>query len=225
MTAASAAGAQGRIGPNAVIRLAEALEAVEGHAAASGVFRASRLEHYLEVPPTGMVAEDEVATLHGELHQALGDRRARSVAWIAGQRTADYLLAHRIPAPAQRLLKALPAALASRLLLVAIGRNAWTFVGTGQFTAMPGAPVVVSIADCPLCRHARSPVPYCEFYAATFERLFAQLVHPQSRAVETACRAMGASACRFEIAWSRRRPANRRGRDAGELTNLARPPR
>jgi hypothetical protein len=64
---------------------------------------------------------------------------AAEVARSAGRRTADYLLAHRIPKPVQALLKALPARLAARVLLSAIARHAWTFAGSGVFSASTGA--------------------------------------------------------------------------------------
>ncbi len=39
--------------------------------------------------------------------------------------------------------------------------------------------------------------PLCDYYAATFERLFRALVHPRAVVVETACEACGADACRW----------------------------
>lgn len=198
---ASHAHPAGRIGPNAVIRLAEAATALEGAATATRVFRGAGLEHYLETPPEALVPEAEVAALQAGLRTALGDRRAGTAAWIAGQRTADYVIAHRIPPAVRGLLLMLPAAPASRLLLRAIAAHAWTFVGSGRLTIRPGRPVILSVADCPLCRRAHAPEPVCTFYAATFERLFARLVHPAASARETECSAAGGAACRFTIAW------------------------
>lgn len=192
----------GRIGPNAVIRLIEALDSFENRAFTARVFRACGVEKYLEEPPTEMVAEAEVMSLHQEIHRSLGDARARSIAWIAGRRTADYLLANRIPAFAQRTLKIMPAPLASRALVGAIQKNAWTFAGTGHVSARFGRAVQISISRCPICRNCNSSVPYCDFYGAVFERLFAELVHASATAVETACSAMGAQNCTFEISWS-----------------------
>jgi divinyl protochlorophyllide a 8-vinyl-reductase len=39
----------------------------------------------------------------------------------------------------------------------------------------------------------------CDFYAATFERLYRELVDPRTTAVETACAAAGAAECVFEL--------------------------
>jgi divinyl protochlorophyllide a 8-vinyl-reductase len=192
----------GRIGPNAVTRVAEALRALEGEQAVDRVFRAANLENYLADSPAEMIDETEVTRLHRALHGALGHARARTIGWIAGQRTADYLLEKRIPLAAQLVLRAAPSRLASRMLTTAIARNAWTFAGTGKFSARPGRPTLLTIKGCPICRGQRSTTPYCDFYAGTFERLYARLVHPQTRVVEIDCEAMGQAACIFAISWS-----------------------
>ncbi|UZE49510.1 bacteriochlorophyll 4-vinyl reductase [Rhodopseudomonas sp. P2A-2r] len=191
----------GRIGPNAITRVAEALGAIDGAGAVRRVFETAGLTDYLAAAPADMVDERHVTRLHLALRGDLGGARARTVGWIAGQRTADYLLAHRIPQLAQRLLRALPAPAASRLLARAIAGNAWTFAGTGSFAARHGRPTTFTIANCPICRGQDATSPYCDFYAATFERLYGRLVHAGARVVETDCQAMGARACVFTIAW------------------------
>lgn len=191
----------GRIGPNAVTRVFEALWAVEGAQSVDRVFRAADLARYLSHGPSQMVDETEVTRLHRALRESLGKDRARTVGWIAGQRTADYLLRHRIPHSAQKAIRCLPSRLGSRLLTAAIARNAWTFVGTGAFAAQPGRPTTFTITNCPICRREKSGAPCCDFYAATFERLFANLVHARARVIETSCLAMGCSDCTFSIAW------------------------
>jgi divinyl protochlorophyllide a 8-vinyl-reductase len=190
-----------RIGPNAVIRLGEALLAVEGAQARTRLFEACGLGCHLVSPPQQMVETRDVRALYRTLHRVFGDRRARSIGWIAGQRTADYLLTNRIPRAAQRMIRVLPARLGARLLAQAIARNAWTFLGDGTLSVAFGPGTNFSIADCALCRGAVSPLPYCDYYAATFERLFACLVHPAAQAVETHCRARGDAACRFAVSW------------------------
>jgi divinyl protochlorophyllide a 8-vinyl-reductase len=193
--------AVGRIGPNAITRVAEALSAMEGTGAVRRVFGRACLQRYLTDVPTDMVDEAHVARLHRVLREDLGAARAREVGRLAGRHTADYLLGHRIPKPAQHVLRILPASIASRLLAKAIARNAWTFAGTGTFSAQHGRPTIFNIAGCPICRGHTSAVPCCDFYAATFERLYIRLVHPQARVVETECQAMGAAACSFAITW------------------------
>jgi divinyl protochlorophyllide a 8-vinyl-reductase len=204
------AGRVGRIGPNAITRVAEVLPGFVGDAETRAVFEHARLADYLRSPPQDMVDEAEVTRLHLALRKALGGRLAGQVARSAGQRTADYLLAHRIPRPVQALLKRLPAPWAARLLLSAIRRHAWTFAGSGQFSAdagsgvlagRPGRPVVLTIRNNPLCKGLTSDAPACDFYAATFERLFRTLVHRDARAFEVACEARGDAECRFELRW------------------------
>jgi len=191
----------GRIGPNAITRVAEVLRARRGEAAAAALFGRAGLLPYLTQPPEAMVDETEVTRLHQVLRDSLGSVAAREVAREAGTRTADYLLAHRIPRPAQAVLKRLPAPLAARMLLSAIRGHAWTFAGSGSFVAQAGHPVVLSITHNPMCRGSRLDEPGCDFYAATFERLFRVLVHPAARAIETHCEACGDDCCRFELRW------------------------
>lgn len=191
----------GRIGPNAITRVAEVLPALLGEAGTRALFDSAGLGEHLRTPPQHMVDETDVARLHRALRQQLGHGLAAEVARSAGMRTADYLLANRIPRPVQWLLKRLPAALAARVLLQAIGRHAWTFAGSGHFQARAGRPCEVTITGNPLCRGVHSPLPACDFYAATFERLFQVLVHPSVQVRETACEARGDPACVFELRW------------------------
>jgi divinyl protochlorophyllide a 8-vinyl-reductase len=191
----------GRIGPNAVIRLAEALDALESKAVTRKLFIAASLESYVHALPDAMVPEEEVIVLHHHLRSNLGADRAASVSWIAGFRTADYLLANRIPKPVQRLLKLLPARLAAFILLRAIGAHAWTFAGTSCFSWRMGRPITLAFEDCPLCRRDRTAQPCCSYYSATFERLFRELINADTAVRETECIAAGGGACRFEITY------------------------
>ena len=192
-----------RIGPNAIIRVAEALTARFGAGAAAEVFQDAGLAHYLAAPPEQMVDERDVNALQRALRLRLGVTEARAVSFDAGLRTGDYLLAHRIPRPAQRVLRWLPAGPSSRLLLKAVGQHAWTFSGSGDFsfTKPAGRSVQVSIAGCPICRGAQATEPLCDFYTGAFERLFRTLVHRRTEVCEISCQAEGASACVFEMRW------------------------
>ena len=193
-----------RIGPNAVIRLGEALTDRLGPAVAARVFTAAGIAPWLADPPGAMVDEAHVTALHAVLRDTLDAETAAAVSHDAGVRTADYLLAVRIPRPVQALLKLLPPAPASRLLLSAISRHSWTFAGSGRFEVRPGRPLELVIVDSPLCRGATAATPQCAYYAGTFERLYQVLVSRRSRVRETACQAMGADACVFTVDWSRR---------------------
>jgi divinyl protochlorophyllide a 8-vinyl-reductase len=98
----------------------------------------------------------------------------------AGQGTADYILAYRIPGPAKALIRALPAPLGARLLTAAIARHAWTFTGSGRFKVTTHAPLTVEIAHNPLAFPGRP----CAWHAAVFARLYRSLVWPEAQ-VET----------------------------------------
>jgi len=188
-----------RIGPNAILRAIEALRAGPDAAATPRIFAQAGLSHYLETPPTEMVDEREVTALHQALRDILGIKQARQIGADAGRRTGDYLLANRIPRPVQRLLKLLPRALAARVLLKAIEKNSWTFAGGARFSTQSGPPTRFILDGSRVCRDTRSPLPLCDFYGATFERLFRELVDPEVRVVEVQCQAMGNPTCVFEV--------------------------
>ncbi|MCB8748435.1 bacteriochlorophyll 4-vinyl reductase [Rhodoferax sp. U2-2l] len=197
----SAEGVAGRIGPNAIIRVAEALRETFGQDVTAGLFAQAGLGHYLVKLPEKMVNEAEVLRLHNVLRAQLGQPTCANITWKAGLKTADYLLANRIPKFAQVVFKALPAALSARMLLKTIGGHSWTFAGSGEFSYAVGQTVVLTIRNNPLCREVRTDVPVCDFYSATFERLFQVLVHPQTKVNETDCEAQGDDVCRFELTW------------------------
>ncbi len=192
-----------RIGPNAITRVAEALALLHGPEAQRAVFARAHLTQYLATLPESMVDEAEVQRLHRAVRATFDAASARRIAVLAGERTGDYLLAHRIPRAVQRVLKVLPASLAARVLLSAIRRHAWTFAGSGHFAADVGRPICLAITHCPLCRDeaAEAGTTQCDYYAATFERLLRTLVHRDIRVTEVQCEAAGGSACEFEARW------------------------
>ncbi len=198
--ASASAVVPGRIGPNAVIRLIEALDGVEGRPVTSRIFQSAGVSPFLSDPPGAMVDERCVGTLYSQMLGTMGESRMRTIAWIAGQRTGEYLLRNRIPRPVQRLLKLLPRTLASTILMHAIARHAWTFAGSGSFSFAPGRPVRFKILNCPVCRQCTSQAAICDYYSATFERIWSELIHADTRVTEIECSATGAPACLFEIA-------------------------
>lgn len=188
-----------RIGPNAILRVAEALGTLCDAQTRTRIFEQAGLAHYLERPPKAMVDEREVADLHHALREILGVEEARRIGWDAGLRTGDYLLGNRIPPFAQAILKRLPAWLAERVLLKAIAGNAWTFAGSASFSTKPGRPTRLILAGSRVCLGASATEPVCDFYAATFERLFRALVDPRTQVVEVQCQAKGDPECVFEV--------------------------
>lgn len=153
----------------------------------------------MDGPPSdaGLMDEGPAARMHAALRARLPDAAPALLA-RAGRGTADYILAHRIPRPAQALLRALPPVLAAPLLTRAIAQHAWTFAGSGRFRV--AGRLTFEIADNPLIRGETAPAPICSWHAAVFERLFRVLVYDRLRAKETACCACGDPACRFELA-------------------------
>jgi len=190
-----------RIGPNAITRIAQALRMRVGEAGMVRVFVAAGLDAYLPAMPEAMVDEAEVTRLHHALRAAYGTAGAAAVARDAGRMTGDYLLAHRIPGPVRALLRVLPAALAARVLVAAIERNRWTFCGSAQLTTSVGVTVRFILTHCAICRDAQADHMLCDYYAATFERLFQALVDRSALVTETECEANGGSACIFEVRW------------------------
>jgi divinyl protochlorophyllide a 8-vinyl-reductase len=88
MSSPQANGVPGRIGPNAIIRTAEALCLLEGSQQAECVFQMAHLDRYLSNLPELMIDECEVTTLHHALRDLLGDDRACAVSTMAGRLTA-----------------------------------------------------------------------------------------------------------------------------------------
>jgi divinyl protochlorophyllide a 8-vinyl-reductase len=168
-----------RIGPNAILQLLPVLDAVMGRAARD------RLLSGIDLPPpdAGMWPETACRAAHLAVWLGCGDK-AEAILSKAGQGTADYILAHRIPGPAKALIRALPAPLGARLLTAAIARHAWTFAGSGRFQVINHTPLTVEIADNPLA----FPGHPCTWHAAVFARLYRALVWPEARveAVEAA---------------------------------------
>lgn len=192
----------GRIGPNAILQTVAVLRVAHGDACVRTVLAMAGLAHYADHPPEAMVPEADVHALAAAVAAACGTDEAEHLLRAAGERTAAYLLAHRIPAPAQWVLRRLPAAWAAPLLARAMAAHAWTFAGTGRFTAARRPQgMAFAVAGCPLCRGDVHTATACAFYRGTFEALFRALVHPRTTVRETACEARGADACRFEVRW------------------------
>lgn len=197
----SATMAGGCIGPNAITRMAEAMRNSIGDARTRVIFAAAGVAAHLDSPPQAMVPEREVTLLHRAARDSLGTAHATQLARRAGMLTGAYLLAHRIPKPAQWLMRALPAPIAARLLVAAVARHAWTFAGSGRFSARPGNPMVLEIAGGPIALAGPAEQPVCDFYTATFGTLFRALVNAEAQVEETHCTAMGAPSCVFEVRW------------------------
>jgi divinyl protochlorophyllide a 8-vinyl-reductase len=187
-----------RIGPNAIIQTVRALHEQYGERADELLIRAGRPD-LCEQLPAEMIDEQEFHDLIQHLRSQIGLEATAAILAHAGAYTGDYILANRIPRPAQVLLKILPPRLALNFLLAAIAKHAWTFVGSGQFTYGRDPTMRLKIVDCVECREIQAATPVCAFYQAAFERLIRALVKQRSCVYEIACAACGAPACIFEV--------------------------
>jgi divinyl protochlorophyllide a 8-vinyl-reductase len=196
------------IGPNAIIQVVEAIRRELGPERLQEIMHKARLAHYLADAPQCMVSELDVARLHRAVAAGIPVREGCAIMAQAGHHTALYLLAHRIPRMAQMVLRALPAAIAARLLLKAIARHAWTFAGSSRFEHGSRHPVRISLTGSPLFATAASRTLAAAYFEAAFETLFRQLV--SSRTIATApsqpARQIDAGgkipACVFDLCWT-----------------------
>lgn len=192
--------AAGRIGPNAIIQTAAALQALVGDPRACTLLHEAT-GRTMETMPTDMVDEAEVNRLVHALRADLDPALFEAVLGDAGVRTAEYLIAHRIPRVAQVMMRVLPSTIALRVLLGGIMRHTWTFAGTAQVSLKhpPGEPMRLVLRRCPMCRGLEATVPACHFYTTTLQTLLVRLVSARASVVEVRCEAMGATACEFAL--------------------------
>lgn len=182
-----------RVGPNAVIQLSNALQSAIGAEATRTFFARQGHVNIFDHPPEEMIEEDIPAALARALWSEFPPETARHVAMDAGQRTADYIIANRIPGAARIVLRIVPARLGANLLLKAIERHAWTFAGSGKCETANTPRHLISIRDNPLA------LPDCCWHVAVFERLFRRMVSRDAVVRHVSCRLDGKADCTFEI--------------------------
>lgn len=188
-----------RIGPNAIIQVAHVLRDRVGVAHAARLLYDST-GYALGALPSAMVDEREAQALARAVMEELGLPSGTTILREAGHRTGDYLLAHRIPRPAQWIMRIAPRTLGLAILLKAMRANAWTFAGSGAFGVQRvEGEVQLTFHGCAMCRDMHEAGPVCDFYAGTFERLIRVLVSPRARVIEVECEATGGHCCRFEV--------------------------
>ena len=117
--ASAPTGQAGVIGPNAALQLAAAMTQMAGAEETGRLFAAAGLSAWLTTPPGEMVPVPEVERLYAVLYRDW-PVTASAFCTQAGWRTADYVIANRIPALARGALRALPAGAAARLLALAV---------------------------------------------------------------------------------------------------------
>ena len=179
-----------------MIQLARALDAQTGPETASDVFAMAGYADLYGAPPDAMVDERIPAARFAAVGAALAAARAAAVASYAGWRTADYVIAHRIPRVAKALLRRLPRRFAARLLLRAIERNAWTFAGSGVCRTAHRPGLTIAIERNPLT------TPGCAWHRGVFERMFGRLIADVAVASREDRGASGAPTSRFDITFA-----------------------
>ena len=166
------------IGPNAVLQTVAVMEERLGTAETRAILADARIDTL----PCGahMIPERHALRLYRwlGLHDPMG---AFVIAEEAGARTADYIMAHRIPRPVCWLLRHIPASLAAPLLMAAIRKHAWTFIGAGRFTAESAWRFAIDRSDAG--DSVPPPDSLFHWYAAVFTRLYRELV-----AADATCR-------------------------------------
>ena len=159
-----------RVGPNAVLQLIGVLREHDDKQLVERVFSSADLTFLLYRPPKAMIDERIPKRLFDALWSELPSDEAAKIAREAGKRTADYIIATRIPGIAKQLLRLLSPWLATLFLLKAIEKNAWTFAGSGTCSTRSGArKPTIGIRNNPLAMRD------CAWHSAVFEQLFKQL--------------------------------------------------
>lgn len=188
----------GRVGPNAVLQLVAALAGPSERPLLVPIFERASCADYLKNPPDEMIPERDAAALHQALFDIAGPTKAHAIAADAGRRTADYVMANRIPGFAKTVLRALPPSIAGPVLVRAITKHAWTFCGSGNFSIEKSGgaqSLVIKIANNPL------ETPGCPWHCAVFERMFQQLVSSKALVRYKKCHSQCSEACLFSISF------------------------
>ncbi|MBX0328063.1 bacteriochlorophyll 4-vinyl reductase [Oscillochloris sp. ZM17-4] len=187
-----------RIGPNAIIQTIAALR--ESYAPEElPALLAGDAAGYLSELPHAMIPESDFHDLVRLLVARMGGERAGEILYRSGERTADYVRANRIPAPIRTVLGLLPAPISLRLLLLAISKHAWTFVGSGVFRFGLGRAPSVSIGRPDDQRAADISGALCRYYSGAFTQMLRRVVSQRIDLRETACQSHGGDACVYQI--------------------------
>jgi len=188
-----------KIGPNSLIQTFAAIAEFEGEEMAGG------LRALLQPPAEldDMIDEVHFIRLVKGLRRILPPASVDRILERAGERTADYVLRNRIPAPARFILPRLPRAVALPLVLAAFRRNAWTFAGSGRYSAdaggLGGDEPHIELDGCITCVGSRRGRAGGAFYRGAFQGLLSALVAPGTRVTEDECVATGGRTCRYTI--------------------------
>ena len=188
-----------QIGPNVVLQLIPAAIALGLGDRLQTLFKAAGFENWWTDPPKEMIAAKDAAILFCAIHKTFSGMEAEALLTRAGQMTADYLLANRIPRAAQVILRLMPRNISVPVLSNAIAKHAWTFAGAGRFQARMTPALQFEIAGNPLCADLQTSYPSCHWHAAVFQRIFESIFHKPVRVIEKDCACVSDRFCRFDI--------------------------
>lgn len=185
--------AAGLIGPNAILQLLPVIEQFKGSKRSEELLIKAGI---FEIPDgLSMIPEGAAARLHKQLRLEEPEFAAL-LSEAAGRKTADYILANRIPKPANILLKGLPKHVSAMMLSRAIERHSWTFVGSGHLRVPD--PWTFELQNNPLIKGEYSETCLCHWHVGVFTRLYQKLVSKRCECIETRCGAQNADrVCRF----------------------------
>ena len=181
------------IGPNAIVQTIGALTERYGELEAAAVLTEAAIGYTVERVPRTLVDERAFARLAQAVIARYGETEARIVFEESGRRTAEYVLANRLPKAIQTLIRSLPAPAGTWLLLRAIGSNASTFGASGTYAFELRPNVRIRVAN-PAFVHVPG---VCRYYAGAFTRLLQSLVDARLTLVEETCEREGNAACTF----------------------------
>jgi len=191
-----------KIGPNSIIQTVQALKNIYGPPKALEILHQVGRADLPDNLPTAMVAEQDFFSLVHALTTPLNPDELVQVLTLAGQLTAAYLLKHRIPQPFQQLLKLLPRQVGLPLFMFVIGKNAWTFVGSGQFRFVNGPePMIILANQAPETEDQTQKIA-CSFYRGTFEKLLQTLIEPKTLVRKAEHLTMNDVRCAYTITFS-----------------------
>jgi divinyl protochlorophyllide a 8-vinyl-reductase len=194
-----AAPSSGKIGPNSLIQTVQSLKDFYGEEKARRILQEGGQGHLLTYQPHEMIDEGQFITLARMLYRDLGLTEALTVLRRSGNLTGEYVLKNRLPRPVQFIIKLLPQKLALKMMLTAIGKNSWTFAGSGTYTFTTGSKPQIFIQNTILRHAVEADRPACSYYRGAFETLLKTLVSKRLEVEEVECGAAGADRCVFNL--------------------------
>ncbi len=185
---------KGFVGSQAVLPLINTISRKLGADAARRLMNEARM-HALP-DPGEPVRERQAAILHQSLRRDYPEV-AEAIQREAARDAVEWLIQNRIPVQARLLLSNMPWSMAVWMLGRNAVQNAWTFGGSGKFTAL--STHEFQLIGNPLIKGETSASPICAWHEELFQQTFRRMAHSRLKCVETSCMAAGAIACRFQL--------------------------